>query len=55
MIGLKKRMMNVNNINKLNLYNFNKEELLKINKFQIKLKKKYNDFIKEINDLKISK
>jgi polysaccharide pyruvyl transferase WcaK-like protein len=54
MIGIKNRMVNINDINYLKLYKFNKAEILKIKKFKINSKKKFNKFVKELSNLRVA-
>lgn len=55
MIGIKNRIIDINDVNHLRFSKFNKSEILKIKRFRNKSKKKFNSFIEELSKLIIEK
>ena len=53
LIGLKKRMLSINEINTLKFREFDKYEVLKIKKFKKKSKIKFDRFVKKLHQLRI--
>ena len=52
LIGLKKRILSIEDINTLKLRKFDKSEILKIKKFKKKSKTKFHKFVKKLHNLR---
>ena len=55
MIGIKKRMIKIQNIQNLKLNKFSQSEISQINKFKISSRKKFFKFVKELQYLRTLK